>query len=209
MRQLMFPMRQLASLLIASRSSLLYHVVCTEMPHEKRMQICRAFLAKPKSARKTDHREAILKIEINIDEAITDMEVVVTCSKLTPKVEKILAALRMMDCQLTERKAMKFIYWISRRLFMSKAWSESVLSTPRTTFTNPTSRFTNWNGSLQNTVFPRQQILSDSSAEHSIIESGYQQANPHHHGKRRADHRLEAIRRRLKKEIGGEINGTE
>ena len=35
-----------------------------------------------------------MKIEINIDEAITDMEVVVTCSKLTPKVEKILAALR-------------------------------------------------------------------------------------------------------------------
>lgn len=45
-----------------------------------------------------------MKIEINIDEAITDMEVVVTCSKLTPKVEKILAALRMMDCQLTGKK---------------------------------------------------------------------------------------------------------
>ncbi len=45
-----------------------------------------------------------MKIEINIDEAITDMEVVVTCSKLTPKVEKLLAALRMMDCQLTGKK---------------------------------------------------------------------------------------------------------
>lgn len=45
-----------------------------------------------------------MKIEINIDEAITDMEVVVTCSKLTPKMEKLLAALRMMDCQLTGKK---------------------------------------------------------------------------------------------------------
>lgn len=45
-----------------------------------------------------------MKIEINIDETAADMEVVVTCSKLTPKVEKILAALRMMDCQLTGKK---------------------------------------------------------------------------------------------------------
>lgn len=45
-----------------------------------------------------------MKIEINIDEAITDMEVVVTCSRLTPKVEKILAALRMTDCQLIGKK---------------------------------------------------------------------------------------------------------
>lgn len=32
------------------------------------------------------------------------MEVVVTCNKLSPKVEKILAALRMMDCQLIGKK---------------------------------------------------------------------------------------------------------
>lgn len=45
-----------------------------------------------------------MKIEINIEETVTDMEVVVTCNKLTPKVEKILAALRMMDCQLIGKK---------------------------------------------------------------------------------------------------------
>lgn len=45
-----------------------------------------------------------MKIEINIDETVTDMEVVVTCNKLTSKVEKILAALRMMDCQLIGKK---------------------------------------------------------------------------------------------------------
>jgi len=48
--------------------------------------------------------ENILKIEINIDEKITDMEIVVTCNRLTPKVEKILTALRMMDCQMIGKK---------------------------------------------------------------------------------------------------------
>lgn len=45
-----------------------------------------------------------MKIEINIDETIADMEVVVTCNRLTPKVEKILTALRMMDCQMIGKK---------------------------------------------------------------------------------------------------------
>lgn len=45
-----------------------------------------------------------MKIEINIDEKITDMEIVVTCNRLTPKVEKILTALRMMDCQMIGKK---------------------------------------------------------------------------------------------------------
>lgn len=45
-----------------------------------------------------------MKIEICVDETVTDMEVVVTCNKLSPKVEKILAALRMMDCQLIGKK---------------------------------------------------------------------------------------------------------
>lgn len=48
--------------------------------------------------------EVILKIEINIDETIADMEIVITCNKLTPKVEEILAALRMMDSQLIGKK---------------------------------------------------------------------------------------------------------
>ena len=46
----------------------------------------------------------ILKIEINVDENAADMEIIVTCKKLTPKVEKILATLRMMDSQMVVRK---------------------------------------------------------------------------------------------------------
>ncbi len=45
-----------------------------------------------------------MKIEICVDETVTDMEIVVTCNKLTPKVEKLLSALRIMDCQMIARK---------------------------------------------------------------------------------------------------------
>lgn len=45
-----------------------------------------------------------MKIEINVDERVADMEIVVTCKKLTPKVERVLAALRMMDQQITGRR---------------------------------------------------------------------------------------------------------
>ena len=46
----------------------------------------------------------ILNIEILIDEGATDLEISVTCRQLTPRVEKILATLRMMNQQLTARK---------------------------------------------------------------------------------------------------------
>lgn len=46
----------------------------------------------------------ILKIEINVDENMADMEITITCKKLTPKVEKLLATLRMMDSQMIGRK---------------------------------------------------------------------------------------------------------
>lgn len=45
-----------------------------------------------------------LKIEICVDENAADMEILITCKKLTPEVEKILAALRMMDHQITGKK---------------------------------------------------------------------------------------------------------
>ena len=45
-----------------------------------------------------------MKIEIVVDEAARDLEIAVTCKKLTPEVEKILATLRMMNQQLTVKK---------------------------------------------------------------------------------------------------------
>lgn len=46
----------------------------------------------------------IVKIEIYVDEAATDLKISVTCRQLTPDVEKIIATLRMMNRQLTARK---------------------------------------------------------------------------------------------------------
>lgn len=45
-----------------------------------------------------------MKIEIYIDEKAEDLKVSVTCKQLTPDVEKVIAALRMMNHQMTARK---------------------------------------------------------------------------------------------------------
>lgn len=45
-----------------------------------------------------------MKIEVLVDEKAEDLKISVTCRQLTPDIEKILAALRMMDHQLTAKK---------------------------------------------------------------------------------------------------------
>lgn len=44
-----------------------------------------------------------MKIEINVDEKAEDLKISVTCRQLTPEVEKLLVALRMMNRQLTAK----------------------------------------------------------------------------------------------------------
>lgn len=46
-----------------------------------------------------------MKIEIIVDEKATDLSIAVTCRQLTPEIEKLLAALRMMDHQLTVKRS--------------------------------------------------------------------------------------------------------
>ncbi len=45
-----------------------------------------------------------MKIDICVDENITDLTISVICKQLTPDIEKLLATLRMMNHQLTVRK---------------------------------------------------------------------------------------------------------
>ncbi len=45
-----------------------------------------------------------MKITIQIDEHMQDTEIAVTCNKLTPEIEKMLATLRMLDQQLMVTK---------------------------------------------------------------------------------------------------------
>ena len=42
-----------------------------------------------------------MKISINIDPALKDTEITVSCGGITPEIEKLIAALRMMDQQMT------------------------------------------------------------------------------------------------------------
>lgn len=41
-----------------------------------------------------------MKVVINTDESANDLEVTITCKKLTPEIEKIIAMLRMIEMQL-------------------------------------------------------------------------------------------------------------
>lgn len=45
-----------------------------------------------------------MKIEINVDAEISDTQIKVSCSRLTPEIEKLLAMLRILDRKLTAAK---------------------------------------------------------------------------------------------------------
>lgn len=45
-----------------------------------------------------------MKISINVDEAVKDIEITISCSRLTPEIEKMLATLRILDRQLMATK---------------------------------------------------------------------------------------------------------
>ncbi|MDD6306480.1 MAG: LytTR family transcriptional regulator, partial [Clostridiales bacterium] len=45
-----------------------------------------------------------MKISINVDAEKKDTEIVITCSQLTPEIEKILATLRILNQQLMVMK---------------------------------------------------------------------------------------------------------
>ena len=46
-----------------------------------------------------------MKININVDPEIADTQITVSCSRLTPEIEKMMATLRMMEKKLTASKA--------------------------------------------------------------------------------------------------------
>ena len=41
-----------------------------------------------------------MKIVINVNEEATDLEIAISCSRLTPEIERILATLRILEKQL-------------------------------------------------------------------------------------------------------------
>lgn len=60
-----------------------------------------------------------MKISINVEENIKDIEVVISCSRLTPEIEKVLAALRMMERQLLVKKGEEtYILDVSKVIYL-------------------------------------------------------------------------------------------
>lgn len=45
-----------------------------------------------------------MKISINVDEQHQDTEIVITCGRLTPDIEKIISMIRILDMQLTGKR---------------------------------------------------------------------------------------------------------
>ena len=45
-----------------------------------------------------------MKIEINVNEEYKDTEIRISCARLTPEIEKVLATLRILDRQLTAHR---------------------------------------------------------------------------------------------------------
>lgn len=60
-----------------------------------------------------------MKISINVEEEIKDIEVVISCSRLTPEIEKVLATLRMMEKQLLVKKGEEtYILDVSKVIYL-------------------------------------------------------------------------------------------
>lgn len=60
-----------------------------------------------------------MKISINVEEDIKDIEITISCSRLTPEIEKVLATLRMMERQLLVRKGEEtYILDVSKVIYL-------------------------------------------------------------------------------------------
>lgn len=62
-----------------------------------------------------------LKISINIDADMKDTEISISCNQLTPKIEKILATLRILDRQLMAVKGEEaYILDVSKIVYIER-----------------------------------------------------------------------------------------
>lgn len=76
-----------------------------------------------------------MKITIKTDEKITDTEIAITCSRLTPEIEKIMATLRILDRQLTVVKNDEtFLLEIGEVLYIDTADKKTFIYTAADTY---------------------------------------------------------------------------
>lgn len=62
-----------------------------------------------------------MKIEINVEPDIEDTTITVSCGRLTPEIEKLLAAIRMLDRQLTVIKEKETYFLDIEKVFYIEA----------------------------------------------------------------------------------------
>ncbi len=71
-----------------------------------------------------------MKISINTDDAVRETNIVITCEKLTPEIEKVVSMLRILDMKLTGQKNNEtFILDTSEILYIDSADKKTFLYT--------------------------------------------------------------------------------
>jgi len=73
-----------------------------------------------------------LKISINTDDTVRETNIVITCEKLTPEIEKVVSMLRILDMKLTGHKNNEtFILDASEILYIDSADKKTFLYTKK------------------------------------------------------------------------------
>lgn len=71
-----------------------------------------------------------MKITINVDDTAADTEITVSCRRLTPEIEKLLATLRIMDRQLTAVKDKEtFLLDVSKVIYVESVERKTFIYT--------------------------------------------------------------------------------
>ena len=73
-----------------------------------------------------------LKIEINVDEKTEDTHIVISCKKLTPELQRLLAMLHILDKQLTVRKGEEIFFLdVSEAVYIESVDRKSFIYTKK------------------------------------------------------------------------------
>lgn len=71
-----------------------------------------------------------MKITIRTEENIDDMEIVITCARLTPQLDKVIASLRLLDRQLPARRGEEtFLLDVSQVFYIDTADKKTFIYT--------------------------------------------------------------------------------
>lgn len=83
-------------------------------------------------ARQSGRMEVRLKIEINVDEKAADTHIVISCKKLTPELQRLLAMLHILDKQLAVKKGEEtFFLDVSEAVYIESVDRKSFIYTKK------------------------------------------------------------------------------